>query len=177
MNSGKNIYKSYAYAAFYHALEQQVLLQWQEMFVLVQDFMSQEEILCFQKNYKQIKLALLVCDIFKDKLDHSFCIFIKILADNRMLFHLKDIYLLFLDKIREYKGIKHIKITTARPLAMYLLEALQEKLQYIYNLSQVEFTQNIEENIIGGIIIRIGDRVIDASVKRLLDTNTSQFSS
>ena len=65
-----------------------------------------------------------------------------------------------------------MEITSARPLTEADLKAIVKKLEQKYQAT-VRVTQKVDPEIMGGLIIRMGDEVIDASVK----TNLSRLSS
>lgn len=65
------------------------------------------------------------------------------------------------------KGIHHALVTSAVPLAPDELEDVQRKLIEITGGSVVVRTE-VDEDIIGGIVVRIGDRMIDGSVRSKL---------
>jgi len=66
------------------------------------------------------------------------------------------------DRVR---GVEHADVTVATPLPpdtqKILLDAIQR-----FSTRDVEVTMRIDPGIIGGVIIRLGDRVIDGSLKR-----------
>ena len=40
---------------------------------------------------------------------------------------------------------------------------IRQKLLEVFNVSKIEISEQFDNNIIGGIVIRVGDKVIDAS--------------
>jgi F-type H+-transporting ATPase subunit delta len=46
---------------------------------------------------------------------------------------------------------------------------LIEKICNIFNVTDVEIIENIDESILGGFIIRVGDTIIDSSTKNKLN--------
>ncbi len=64
-----------------------------------------------------------------------------------------------LDKAR---GISHATVTSAVPLNPGELAAVQKKLEELTGGTVVTETE-VDENILGGLIVRIGDRLIDGS--------------
>ncbi len=75
----------------------------------------------------------------------------------------------FCAKVLEYKKIGTAYVTTAKPLDEKTKAAVVDKL--LKTTDYVSFNMNyiVDESIIGGMIIRIGDRVVDSSVKTKLD--------
>ena len=65
------------------------------------------------------------------------------------------------------KGIEHALVVSAVPLSAEELAEVQQKLVEITGGPVVTRTE-VDEDIIGGIIVRIGDRLIDGSVRSRL---------
>lgn len=64
---------------------------------------------------------------------------------------------------REIKGIEHARVTTAYELSSQELQRLREKLAELTG-KQIELENTISEAIIGGMIVRVGDRQYNGSV-------------
>ncbi|MBI21508.1 MAG: ATP synthase F1 subunit delta [Chloroflexi bacterium] len=74
----------------------------------------------------------------------------------------KDI---FNDLVDKHFEITRVQVKTANQIPTNQIEKLKESLLEFVEGSTVEISQIVDENILGGIIIRIGDKVIDASSK------------
>ena len=66
-------------------------------------------------------------------------------------------------QVKEYKGIVPVTITTATELDKATKEAIVQKIEAKVN-GQLEVIEKIDESLIGGFIVRMGDTQIDASV-------------
>ncbi len=71
-------------------------------------------------------------------------------------------------------GIEHVQVTTAVPLEASESAALKDKLQ-AYTGKQVILTTDVDPSIISGVVIRIGDKLIDGSIQSRLDTLRRQL--
>ena len=69
--------------------------------------------------------------------------------------------------IDDHKGIAHARVTTAVDLSPEAEQSLQSRLEQI-TAKQVEMESVVDESIIGGMVARIGDRVIDGSTRTKL---------
>jgi F-type H+-transporting ATPase subunit delta len=81
---------------------------------------------------------------------------------------LPEIRELFDEQMRVEHGIAVAEVTTADPLNDDEQELVREKLENLTG-KQIQFETSIDPDIIGGIIIRIGDQVIDGSVRNKLE--------
>jgi F-type H+-transporting ATPase subunit delta len=68
----------------------------------------------------------------------------------------------------EARGIERVEVTVAVPLSADLESRLEERLVRLVG-KKVRLEVKIEPQILGGLIVRWGDRVIDASVRKKLE--------
>jgi len=73
----------------------------------------------------------------------------------------------FQELIDEANGISHATVTSAVPLTAGDVAAITEKLAGITGGAVVVAT-TVDESILGGLVVRIGDRLIDGSTKSRL---------
>lgn len=81
---------------------------------------------------------------------------------------------LFDDQVRAEHGIVVAKVTTAEPLNDAERELVLEKLELLTG-KHVQMETKVDPDLIGGIMIRIGDQVIDGSVRNKLEKLRSQL--
>jgi F-type H+-transporting ATPase subunit delta len=72
------------------------------------------------------------------------------------------------DQVRAERGIAIAAVTTADPLNEAEQDLVREKMEEITG-QQIQLDLEIDPEIIGGIIIRVGDQVIDGSVRNKLE--------
>jgi ATP synthase, F1 delta subunit len=70
---------------------------------------------------------------------------------------------------KEYKGIGIVKVTTPLALSAEQRARVEKKILETTGYRTLEVDYAIDRDLIGGIVIRIGDRVLDASVRTQLD--------
>jgi F-type H+-transporting ATPase subunit delta len=73
----------------------------------------------------------------------------------------------FQELIDEAKGISHAIVTSAVPLNEQDRAAVQRRLIEITG-GQIAMETEVDESILGGLVVRIGDRLIDGSTKNRL---------
>ena len=71
----------------------------------------------------------------------------------------------FVDLVKEEKKIGKADVTTAVELTKVQKENVEKKLLETTNYESFEMNYAVDESLIGGMIIRIGDRVVDSSIK------------
>ncbi|MBU5486119.1 F0F1 ATP synthase subunit delta [Clostridium sp. MSJ-11] len=105
--------------------------------------------------------------IFKGKIDEELLSFLLILIEKGRILYLKEkekeLEKIYLEKHNMLRA--HIK--TVIPLENEEREELKEKLQNKYN-KKVILKEEIDKSIIGGVYVRIGDDVIDGTIKSKL---------
>ncbi len=104
-------------------------------------------------------------NIFKGRVSDDLTGFLVLMINKDRQNAIKETLEYFIAKIKEYKKIGVAYVTTAINLNEAEKKAIEEKL--ISTTEYVEFEMNykVDKDIIGGMIIRIGDRVVDSSVK------------
>ena len=98
--------------------------------------------------------------------DHELILdnFVKILAANGHLEKYQEIAAEYSRLEREAKGIKDVNATFAREINPKILDELNTIIQ-----GKAEFKTKIDEGIVGGIVVRVDDTLIDASIRTQLD--------
>jgi F-type H+-transporting ATPase subunit delta len=75
----------------------------------------------------------------------------------------------FINQYNKMKGVSSVVLTTASPVSAEALEAIKAKLLNSSATDQVvDVETKVDESIIGGFIVEIGDKLIDASVSHKL---------
>lgn len=68
------------------------------------------------------------------------------------------------------KGIDPVAVTTAVPLGAPLRKEIEQLATKISTLDKIELTEKVDPEIIGGYILKVGDRQIDDSLRSKLMT-------
>lgn len=100
--------------------------------------------------------------------------FINIITNKKREVLLEEIAERFLSVYKAHKGIETAVVTTALPLDEGLRASIQSYVQK-QGQGQVELTEKVDEKLIGGAIIRMGDRQLDASVLRQINDLKQTF--
>jgi ATP synthase F1 delta subunit len=81
---------------------------------------------------------------------------------------LEAIYEGFVELLEKAKGIVHVEVVTAVEVTTEIRDSLREKIESSLNKT-VELTMTVDKEILGGLRLRIGDRIADASVRHRLE--------
>lgn len=76
----------------------------------------------------------------------------------------------------EYKGIERATVTTAVPLDAKLRGEIEQLVKKYANKQSVELVETIDKDMIGGFVLNVGDRQVDASIKNKLKALKVEFS-
>ena len=86
-----------------------------------------------------------------------------LLADRDRLRLLKDISAIFGDLLAERQNVVHAELTSAEPLSSDRVQAIEQRLATLTG-KRVSMTARVDEDIIGGVVARVGSTVYDASI-------------
>ena len=102
--------------------------------------------------------------LFDEQLTPSFQNLLKLLADRQRIAVLDAVLNRFLELYRELRQITLAKVTSATPLTDEQQQQLNAKVQAIAGTDAVEFDLAVDPSLIGGFVVSMGSRVIDASL-------------
>ena len=91
-----------------------------------------------------------------------------IFSDEKNESEFEHIFSYFISIVKEYKGIGVASVVSAMPLTKSQEEEIEKKLLATTEYHQMEMNYSVDESLIGGMTIRIKDRVIDSSIKTKL---------
>jgi F-type H+-transporting ATPase subunit delta len=93
--------------------------------------------------------------------------FLQVLLQNQRLAELGEVNKRFAQILDERSGVVSAEVTTARPVAQSSQAALHDKLAAMTGKS-VRLSFTTDEELIGGIVTRIGSTIYDGSVRNQL---------
>jgi len=100
--------------------------------------------------------------------------FLRLIVDKDREFVLEEAYRLLLDLIEEAEGIVHVEMTTAVPVPAKMAEELRGQIERALK-KKVELALTVDESILGGVRLRVGDRIAEATVRHYLDQLRSRL--
>jgi F-type H+-transporting ATPase subunit delta len=96
--------------------------------------------------------------------------FIKLVAVKRRLFAVRDMIRDYSKLVDAAKGVKRAEVTVAEPLGDAHLAALKDALRQVSGSQSVELSVKVDPSIIGGLVVRLGSRMVDGSLRTKLNT-------
>ena len=81
----------------------------------------------------------------------------------------------FHNAYNEYKGIGKATVTTAVPLDAAMRAEFEKLVGQYSDKKQIELTEKVEPDLIGGFVLNVGDRQVDASIKSKIKTLQLKF--
>jgi F-type H+-transporting ATPase subunit delta len=116
----------------------------------------------------------LITRVFKGKLSKLMLNLPLLLIDKNRAELWSEIIALFIRKIEEEQGIRSAVVTSAHEIPADQKTQLQASLEK-YTQSKLRIQYRLNKNLIGGIVFRSGDRMIDSSVQTRLRTMRSRL--
>jgi F-type H+-transporting ATPase subunit delta len=164
------IARPYAEAAFRLAREQGDLDRWSQMLQLLEIVVQDEHVAraIVDPNFTQRQLEQLVLGVCGEQLDGSGRNFVQVLVGNDRLGVVPAIRALFEDLKREQEGVLEAQITSAFALDDEQQSRLVRRLESKYQ-RKVSAQVSVDPQLIGGVKIVVGDKVLDATVRGKLD--------
>jgi|LGOV01.1.fsa_nt_gb F-type H+-transporting ATPase subunit delta len=163
--------KTYSQALFEVGLDNNNLDVFMEELKVVRDMFREYpdfyEILISPKINTEEKKKI-VDEVFKGKATNEINNFMKILLDKRRVKDLYSIVEQFENLIYEHKGIVKATAITTVLLGKDEKDSLTKKLESITG-KEVELINEIDKSVLGGVLIKLGDQVIDGTLKGKLN--------
>lgn len=175
----KLVSKTYGQALFELALEENALERILEEEAFVKEVFANNQELVTLLNHPKIskdEKIQVVENIFKGKISDTMVGFLVIVVNKERYDELEHIFQYLEEKVREYKNIGVVKVTTAVELTDAQKEQLRVRLLEVTTFAQLEFDYTVDPSIIGGMVLRIGDRVVDSSIRTEIDQMAKSLS-
>lgn len=123
---------------------------------------------------KQEKLQVME-NVFRGRISTELANFLMVVASKERYADLPDIFEYFIDKVKEQKKIGIVYVTSPLELTQTQKAAVEKRILETSDYKKLEMHYNTDSSLIGGLVIRIGDRVVDSSVRNKLDQLTKQL--
>lgn len=88
-----------------------------------------------------------------------------LLVDKRRIMFLETIGQQYLELLRKLNQVVLAEVTSAKELEDEQKQRIVEKVKGMTDANDVELKTSIDPSLIGGVIIKVGSKVIDASLR------------
>lgn len=102
-------------------------------------------------------------------------LFIRLLMRKTRESNLPQMVKAFIEQYNKLKNIHPVKITTAVPMSNELKEALIAKIKTNPEFQNIELQALVQDELIGGFKLEMGDQLVDASISHDLHDIKKQF--
>ena len=89
--------------------------------------------------------------------------------------NLPEIAAAFISSYKEKKNIQTIKLTTATPVNDSVKNAIIDQVKKSAGYEKVELEEKVDPELIGGFVLQVGDKLVDASIAYDLRAIAKQF--
>jgi F-type H+-transporting ATPase subunit delta len=117
----------------------------------------------------------LLADTFGGRVHPYMLNFMRLLVQRRRIVYLPAICEQYQILLRALQQTVLVEVTTAVPLGDAQADALVERVKARTGAQRVELRRRVEPDILGGMILKIGDEVIDSSLRGQLRKLTFQL--
>lgn len=165
------IARPYAEAAFKLAHEQNQLPRWSDMLALL-EFVTQDEHVALaigDPNVTGAQLETLILGVCGERLDGAGRNFVQVLIQNNRLTLVPEIHSMYEQLRLAHEGVLEAEIFSAFAIDDQQISGLVSKLESKYK-RKVRAQVSVDQSLIGGIKIVVGDTVVDATVRGKLDS-------
>lgn len=164
----KQVSKTYGSALFEVAKENDTLdTTLEEVLFVKQTFLENEELgkLLLHPNVEKEEKIKIIESIYKGRVSDEITGLMTMLVTKG---HLKDFVPVFdyvIQAIKEEKGIGVAHISSAVELSAEQREKIERKLLETTKYQEIEGIYQVDQTLIGGLVIRISDTIVDSSLK------------
>lgn len=95
--------------------------------------------------------------------------FVSVVTDNGRAGELPSMFKAFLDLAANARGAVKAQVSTASELSASQIEELKQSLSRAFK-AEVEVETNVKPDLIGGLVVKVGSRLFDDSIKTKLDS-------
>jgi len=95
--------------------------------------------------------------------------FLRVITTNRRLFAVRDMIRAYRGLVARNKGEVTAQVTVAEKLSDTNLGALKDALKSVTGGKDIDFEVKVDPAIIGGLIVKVGSRMVDSSLRTKLN--------
>lgn len=101
--------------------------------------------------------------------------FLRLMINKTREVSMPEIVASFIQQYKDKKGIQTVKLTTATPVSDSVKQSIIAQVKKTGNIDRLELEEKIDPSIIGGFVLQVGDKLVDASISYDLQNIERQF--
>jgi F-type H+-transporting ATPase subunit delta len=170
------IARRYAEAAFELGVENQTLDRWLNDLRTIADYLGARQLafILSEPNIQFERKEQVVRDLLQNKVQKDALGLALLIVERQHVEGVKAVRDEFERLYDNYRGQAHAELTTAAPLDDDLREQVKADLQRVTG-KRIILHERVDPSILGGAIARVGDTLIDGSVRRKLSLLRQQI--
>ncbi|TCT13088.1 F-type H+-transporting ATPase subunit delta [Natranaerovirga pectinivora] len=164
------VVKTYSRALFQLAQEENIKEKLEEESIVILDVLKNNEDFLTLLNHPKISKDEKI-SIFEESfvnLSNELLGLMSVIIKKDRYMYIIDILKDFLEIIKEDKGIVTASVFSAKELDEKQKAKIEQRLENLTN-KKVETVYTVDQSLVGGLKIRIGDRIVDNSIKGRID--------
>lgn len=174
----KLVSKTYGEALFELATEENRTTEFKEEIQQIQAILKEnpefDKLMAHPGIPKQDKIEVME-NVFKGRISDELTGFLQIVIAKERYGELQAIFTYFIDKVKELQKIGVAYVTTAVELSVAQKENVKNRLLQTTSYLSMEMHYDVDTSLIAGMVIRIGDRVVDSSIRSKINELTKQL--
>lgn len=174
----KLVSNTYGDALFELALEMNQMDSMLEEVKAVSELLKENEELTKLMNHpkvvKEEKIEVIE-NIFKGRVSMELVGLMRMIVEKDHFNEMDSVFVYFIERVKEYKNIGTAYVTSAIELSDAQKAAVERRLLDTTKYVKFEMHYSVDASLIGGMTIRIGDRVVDSSIKNKLNDLTREL--
>ena len=166
------IAKKYSKALFSLAEEKDEFIKFQDDLNLIKEaFTEHKEFrnVLFHPRIKLDEKKRIFDRVFEEEISQEIYNFIQLLIDKRRIFYIKAIINKFNELVNDREKIIKIEVVSAIELEEDMKNRLKDKLEKGMDYDVI-LNNTVDPDILGGLVLKIGDKIIDGSIQHELNT-------
>lgn len=117
----------------------------------------------------------IIAAIAKDRTSAITQTFLQLLTRKSREGDLPGIVKSFIEQYNKLIGLHNAKLTTATPISQELIDSFAQKIKQSSNISKLNLETAVDDKLIGGFVLEMEGKLIDASILRDLNDVKKQF--
>lgn len=175
----KLVSKIYGDALFQLAMESQSVDEYLNEVKSFRDILDKNQELFKLMNHPKIdkeEKRKVMITIFDGKISKDIQGFLDLIIRKDRFMQINQIFDYFIHQVKEYRNIGTAYVTSAITLTDYQKEQIRKRLLETTKYVEIDIIFQTDHELIGGLVIRIGDRVVDSSVRTRINELSKELS-